>query len=81
MTPLDKIIEIIASLSFDLWTLVKILVCLGFLIYLAFAVIVVRQVSLMLRTLSIDFEALLRLIAWVHLFTAIGLFILALVVL
>ena len=70
-----------ANLGFSPWMLVKLIYLVGLGIYLAFAVIVVRQVDLMTKTLQGDFESSLKLIAWLHLIVALGVFVFALVIL
>lgn len=59
----------------------KLLFLSGIALYIVFAFMVVRQVQLMTQTVAIPFDPILRLIAWVHLFLAIGVFLLALVIL
>lgn len=83
MTPFDRLINLIfgAGLTLDIWFFVKILFLVALGIYVAFGVIVVRQVNLMARAVNVALENPLRLIAWLHLLAAIGLFLLALVVL
>lgn len=81
MTPFERLVLFLASLTFNPWFLVKLLFLIGLLIYLAFAVIVVRQVNLMTRALDSEFEAPLKFIAWVHLVVASGVFLLAIVIL
>jgi len=81
MTPFEQFIQFLASLTFNPWILVKLLFLIGLLIYLAFAVIVVRQVNLMIRALNGELETSLRLISWLHLIVAIGVFLLAVVIL
>lgn len=81
MTPFDRLALFLASLTLSIWFLVKLLFLIGLLIYLTFAVIVIRQVNLMTRALNGGFEASLKLIAWVHLIVVIGIFLLAVVIL
>lgn len=78
---LEKTFELITVLIANPWILVKVLFLVGLVLYLAFAVIVVRQVKLMNRTLNGLFDIPLRLFSLVHLIVAIGVFILALTVL
>lgn len=61
-----------------IWNLTKILFLFAFLIYMIFAVVVVRQFYLMTTTIKVGFEFPLRLFAWVHLFAAILVFLFAL---
>lgn len=60
-----------------IWFVAKIFVLIGLGVYVAFAIIVVRQVQLMMDTAHLGLERVLTLIAWLHLLAAIGLFALA----
>ena len=59
----------------------KILVLVGFDVYAIFAVVMVRQEYLMAHVLEESFEPFLRMLVFVHLAAAVGLFFLALVIL
>lgn len=50
----------------------------AFAIYIVFAGVVVRQVYLMTSTLAVGFETQIRLIGWLHLALAVGVFLFAL---
>lgn len=62
-------------------TMLKVFVLLGFAVYAMFAVVMVRQEYLMAHVLEESFEPFLRLLVFVHLVVAVGLFFLALVIL
>lgn len=80
--PLDNLLNIsLNGFTLSLWTFVKALFLIGLLLYLAFALIVIRQVGLMTNTLNTNFEAPVKLIAWIHLLVALGVFLLALITL
>lgn len=81
MTPFDRLIKFIFSFNITPWFLVKVLVLVGTLVYVAFGAVVVRQVNLMAKALNVELETIIRLVAWIHLCAAIGLFFLALIVL
>jgi len=83
MTPFEQFIQFLVNLgpSFTFWWLVKILFLIGLGLYLAFAVIVVRQVKMMSQALDGSFNLVIKFISWVHLGVAIGVFILAWVIL
>lgn len=83
MTPFEKFIQFLAEIlpRFSIWWLVKGLFVLGLALYLAFAVIVIRQVGLMSKTLNGEFAIPLKLISYVHLLVALAVFLLALVIL
>lgn len=83
MTPFEKFIQFLVNFSpaLTVWLLVKILFLAGLAIYIAFAVIVVRQVNLMIQALNGGFDFPIKLISWIHLGVAIAVFLLALVIL
>lgn len=65
----------------DIWFLTKILFLVGLTVYVVFAAVVVRQVYLMIETLEVGFEMPVRALVWLHLAVAIGVFVLAFVLL
>lgn len=83
MTPFEQFIQSLSINSFDsvLWIFVKILFVIGFGLYLAFAVIIIRQVKIMGEVVEGLSIWPLRILAWVHLLVAIFLFLLTLIVL
>jgi len=62
----------------NIWFIVKLLFLFALAIYLIFASVVVRQVYLMTETVKVGFEFPVRIIAWVYLFGAISVFLIAL---
>ncbi len=78
MTPFEKLIEYLTTLSFNFNWVFKALLLLGMFFYLAFGVIVIRQVNLMARTLNGAFDLPIKVIAWIHLGLIIGLFLIIL---
>ena len=83
MTPFDQFIHSLSLNSFDslLWVFVKILFVIGFALYLAFAIIVIRQVKIMGEVIEGLSVWPLRILAWTHLLVAILIFLLSLFVL
>lgn len=83
MTPFERLTQILVDLLpvLTVWWLIKILFLLALLIYIAFAVIIIRQIGLMSKTLHTEFAIPIKLIAWIHLAAAILIFLLALVIL
>jgi len=83
MTPAENFIEFLVKTipNLSIWFFIKILFVVGLFLYLAFAVIVVRQVGLMGRTLDGEFNLPLKFIAWVHLIISLGVFLLAIFIL
>ena len=63
------------------WVFLKWVYVMVFGVYLAFAVVVLAQVRQMLAALNGQMDAVIMLIAWVHLLVAIGALLLSIVVL
>jgi hypothetical protein len=77
MSPFEQLLQNLSGTTFNPWVLVKLLFLLGLLVYVAFAAVVIRQVGIMNRTLNASFNTFLRLIAWIHLGVAVGIWLLA----
>lgn len=75
---MESVIPIIGA---SVWGVVKLFALFGLLIYIVFSLVVVRQVNLMTETLEVGFEAPLKVAAIAHLLLAVGVFILALIIL
>jgi hypothetical protein len=73
--------EFFAALGINIWLITKILFLLAIGIYIIFALVIVRQVGLMTRTLKAGFEFPIQFVALVHLLFAIGTFVLAFLIL
>ena len=67
MTPFERLVGYLATLSFSYHWLLRGLFLFGMLFYLAFGVIVIRQVGLMSKTLNGAINLPIKIIAWVHL--------------
>lgn len=65
----------------SIWMVVKYFMVFGFLIYLVFALVVVKQSRLMLETLEIDFEKPILALVYLHLLFAVGVLLLSLIIL
>ncbi len=74
-------IDTLPILNISIWQIAKIFVlfCLG--LYLVFAYVIIRQVQLMINTLEMGSEDLIKTLALTHFFFALGVFILALIIL
>ena len=81
MTPFEQFLQNLMGVSFSLWGLVKILFVIGFGLYIAFAVIVIRQVKMMSEVVEGIFVWPLKIFAWIHLGLAIFVFLLSLMIL
>ncbi|MFH1840556.1 MAG: DUF5657 family protein [Candidatus Shapirobacteria bacterium] len=80
MTPFDQFIAFLAQglPGFDPWLIIKIFVLIALFLYLAFAVIVLRQVMLMDETVKSSLGGLFKLLAAVHLVAVVLIFFLSL---
>lgn len=61
--------------------LLKFLILFGLGLYIVFAAVILRQEQLMANVLEESFEPVLRLASFLHLAAAIGVFVLALLIL
>jgi len=77
MTPFEQVLNFIFKIQ--VWDIAKLIVSLIFLLYIVFALIVVRQVNLMAKTLVVPIDLPIKTVAWFHLGLAIFAFLLALV--
>ena len=68
-------------LGIDVWFLVKLAYLLAILLYVGFAAVMIKQVSLMTRALDGSLNLPLRTLAWVHLGIAVGVLVMAVIVL
>lgn len=64
-----------------IWEIAKWFVVFGMGIYLVFALVIVKQVSVMLNVIAIGFEKPIKFFAYLHLLFAIGVLILSIVIL
>ncbi|MDO8551425.1 MAG: hypothetical protein Q7S03_01985 [bacterium] len=77
--PIEVIFNEIIGISF--WSILKVVVVFALFLYVLFAVVVVKQINMMIETLTTQLELLFRLISVIHLAGAIFIFILAIIVL
>ncbi|KKR84170.1 MAG: hypothetical protein UU32_C0049G0008 [Candidatus Woesebacteria bacterium GW2011_GWB1_41_10] len=59
----------------------KIFVLFALGLYIIFALVVIKQVSLMTKTVEVGLEGFIKLIAWGHLIFAVVIFFIALTIL
>jgi hypothetical protein len=76
-TPVKQFLELIAGAEFSVWGLVKLAAMMGLFLYIGFSVMIVRQVDLMSRALNGNFDAPLKLLAWIYLALTVIVFLLA----
>lgn len=70
-----------SEFSVWLWLGLKVLFILGFLIYLAFAFIVIRQVQVMTKAFKTSAEPFLKLLSYLHLLLAVAVLLFAFLIL
>lgn len=68
-------------ISFSIWPIIKIFIIIFLSIYIIFALVVVRQVQLMTKTLQVGFEGQLKFLSIMHLMAAVGVLIFAILIL
>lgn len=73
--------QIIPIIGISVWTIAKVAVLVLLLIYIFFALVVVRQAKLMTETLEVGFETPVRLLVLAHFLFAIFIFVFALIIL
>ena len=71
----------IQASSMPIWGIAKVLIIIGLLVYIAFAFVVMKQVKMMTDTLDIQLEGPIKLMTKIHFAIAIGVLILAIVIL
>ena len=81
MPAIDLFLKFSSAVLRDPWILAKPLFLVGFLVYIVFAVIIVRQIKLMTQTLNGLLYLPLLSVSIIHLGVAIAIFVLTLVIL
>jgi len=67
--------------NFPTWGIAKGFVLFGIAMYVVFGFVVVRQVKLMTDTLQLGYEAIAKVLSYLHLMFTIAVFIFALLIL
>ena len=73
--------NLIPFIGISIWAIAKVFVALALVLYVIFALVVVRQVQLMIDTLEVGLEKIIRMLAIGHLVFSIVVFALALIIL
>ncbi len=81
MIPFEEFVQNLAASGLNFWFLIKTLFIIALSLYLAFAVIIVRQVKIMFETLKGMLDWPIKLVAWIHLGVAVFVFVLSIVIL
>lgn len=71
----------IPILNISTWFIVKIFILVALIVYLVFSLMVVRQTRLMTETLKVNMGAFLRTFSYFYLALAVGILLLALIIL
>jgi len=80
-SPFTEVLKSTVGFDLDAWGLLKAAIVLGLLLYLGFAVMIVRQVDLMGKSLNGSFDIHLKWIAWIYFGASIVVLLLAIIVL
>ena len=78
MSPFERLVQFSTNFTLSFNWVLKALFLLAMLFYVAFGVVVIRQVSLMSKTLEGTFGLPIKIIAWVHLGMILGLLVIIL---
>lgn len=73
--------EMIPLVGISVWLTVKIFILLFLGIYLVFALVVIRQIVLMSETLDMGLNLPIKFIGWAHFLFAVGIFVIAILIL
>lgn len=73
--------ETVPLTGLSVWLIAKIFVLIALGLYIVFATVIVKQVNLMIKTIKVGFEAPIRFVAWGHLLFALGIFVVATIIL
>lgn len=76
---MDQSMESILNVS--IWGLAKVFVIFALFIYLVFAIVVVRQVHMMIKVVSGELNLPIKIAAWLHLVLAIFIIFLSVAIL
>ena len=79
MSGFDRLLLVLPGMS--VWLVAKGLMVIALILYLVFAVVVIRQVQLMSRTLNGALELPLKLLSYIHLGLAVLVMLMAVVLL
>lgn len=71
----------IPVIGVTVWSILKVFIIIFMVLYIIFALVMVRQVQLMTDTLEVGFEKQLRFISFIHLLFAVSVFLFALIIL
>ncbi|HEX6977123.1 MAG TPA: DUF5657 family protein [Patescibacteria group bacterium] len=73
--------ETIPLIGTSIWIIVKIFFLIALVIYLIFALVVIKQVNIMTDTLDLSFEIPVKVLAYLHFLFALGVLVIAFLIL
>lgn len=68
-------------LDISIWTVAKFLILFALIIYLIFAIVAIRQVKVMTKVVSGQWNIPLKILSWIHLLVTLLVIVLTIVVL
>jgi hypothetical protein len=75
MAEVQTLFPIPAGLEAPIWGVAKLVILVGLLFYLVFAVVVIRQVQLMTKTVAGELDRTIRIVSWIHFALVVGVFL------
>ena len=79
MSNFDRFLELITAIQ--IWDIARLIVVFVLFLYTLFALIVLKQVNLMSKTLIVPIDSAIKIIVRFHLYLAALIFLLALIIL
>lgn len=68
-------------LNITVWEILKVFILIFLSLYIIFAIVVIKQIGLMIKTIHAGFEGKIKLLGYIHLLFAIAVFIFAIIIL
>lgn len=69
--------DTIPLIGISIWLIVKVFFLIALVIYLIFALVVIKQVNIMTDTLDLNFEVPVKILALAHFFFALAVLVIA----
>jgi len=75
MAEVQTLLPIPVGFEAPVWGVAKLIILVGLLFYLVFAVVVIRQVQLMTKTVAGELDRTIRIVSWIHFALSVGVFL------
>jgi len=75
MAEVQTMLPIPVGFEVPVWGVAKLIILVGLLFYLVFAVVVIRQVQLMTKTIAGELDRTIRIVSWIHFALSVGVFL------